>query len=62
MGEIRARELVRMAIDHGFTYSHTSGSHMIYIKGGNHVSIPGPENRMVAPGTARNCVKKIKGA
>ena len=59
---MRAREIVQLARQHGYTYSHTSGSHMIYVKAGSTpLSIPGPDNRMVSPGVARNLVQQITG-
>lgn len=61
MKECKARELFDLARAYGWSYSHASGSHHIYIQAGKgHVSIPGPANRIVGAGLATKIVKQIK--
>lgn len=57
---MKARELFQLAESHGWSLDRIRGSHHVYKKNGRHVSIPGPANREVKPGTAASIIKQIE--
>ncbi len=60
MKSMKARDLIRYVESHGWEHIETKGSHMQYGKRGHRVTIPGPANREVPPGTVRAIKKTVE--
>ncbi|MDO8126800.1 MAG: type II toxin-antitoxin system HicA family toxin [Candidatus Brocadiales bacterium] len=55
---VTAKEVERVLVRRGFSYSHAKGSHRSYVKADKRVIVPFHPGRIIPPGTLKNILKQ----